>query len=59
MPFRLRGADMRNLADEDLMALVDDGEVRAFEVIFDRHAGAGYSLAVTSRSPVMIAILSW
>ena len=46
MPFRLRGADLRNLADEELMELVNDGEMRAFEVIFDRHAGAGYSLAL-------------
>ena len=27
------------------MALVYDGETRAFEVIFDRHAGAAFSLA--------------
>jgi RNA polymerase sigma-70 factor (ECF subfamily) len=33
------------LADEDLMALVHDGEARAFEVIFDRHAGPAFSLA--------------
>ena len=46
MPFRWRSVDMRRLADEELMALVDDGEVQAFEVIFDRHAGAGYSLAL-------------
>jgi RNA polymerase sigma-70 factor, ECF subfamily len=46
MPFRLRPVDMRGLADEELMELVDGGEVRAFEVIFDRHAGAGYSLAL-------------
>ena len=46
MRFRLRSGDMRGLADEELMELVDDGEVRAFEVIFDRHAGAGYSLAL-------------
>ena len=46
MPFRLRPGDMRGLADEELMDLVDDGEVRAFEVIFDRHAGAAYSLAL-------------
>ncbi len=46
MPLRLRPVNMRGLADEELMELVDDGEVRAFEVIFDRHAGAGYSLAL-------------
>jgi RNA polymerase sigma-70 factor (ECF subfamily) len=33
------------IADEDLMALVHDGEVHAFEVIFDRHSGAAFSLA--------------
>jgi RNA polymerase sigma-70 factor (ECF subfamily) len=36
---------LRELADEDLMALVRDGDVRAFEVVFDRHAGAAFSLA--------------
>jgi RNA polymerase sigma-70 factor (ECF subfamily) len=46
MPFRLRPTDLRSLADEELMDLVQQGEVRAFEVIFDRHAGAGYSLAM-------------
>ena len=46
MPVRWRPGDMRGLADEELMALVDGGEVRAFEVIFERHAGAGYSLAL-------------
>jgi RNA polymerase sigma-70 factor, ECF subfamily len=45
MAFRWRPRDMRSLADEELMELVDDGAVRAFEVIFDRHAGAAYSLA--------------
>jgi RNA polymerase sigma-70 factor (ECF subfamily) len=38
--------DLRGLADEELMDLVDAGETRAFEVVFDRHAGAGYSLAL-------------
>lgn len=46
MAFRLRARDLRSLADEELMELVDAGEVRAFEVIFDRHAGAGYALAM-------------
>ncbi|MGI8628839.1 MAG: RNA polymerase sigma factor [Solirubrobacteraceae bacterium] len=40
-----RPADLRGLADEDLMQLVRDGDARAFEVIFDRHAGAAFSLA--------------
>ncbi|MHB8691611.1 MAG: RNA polymerase sigma factor [Solirubrobacteraceae bacterium] len=38
-------ADLRTLADEDLMALVRDGEARAFEVIFDRHSTVAFSLA--------------
>jgi RNA polymerase sigma-70 factor, ECF subfamily len=46
MRLRLRPVDLRGLADEELMELVDGGETRAFEVIFDRHAGAGYSLAL-------------
>jgi RNA polymerase sigma-70 factor, ECF subfamily len=33
------------LADEELMALVHEGDARAFEVIFDRHAGVAFSLA--------------
>lgn len=40
-----RRDDLRTLADEDLMALVREGEPRAFEVIFDRHSGAAFSLA--------------
>ena len=44
MRFR-RPVDLRGLADEELMELVDGGEMRAFEVIFDRHASAAYSLA--------------
>jgi RNA polymerase sigma-70 factor (ECF subfamily) len=38
-------SDLRLLADEDLMQCVHDGNARAFEVIFDRHAGAAFSLA--------------
>ncbi|MDQ6821479.1 MAG: sigma-70 family RNA polymerase sigma factor [Actinomycetota bacterium] len=38
-------SDLLVLADEDLMQLVQDGEARAFEVIFDRHADASFSLA--------------
>jgi RNA polymerase sigma-70 factor (ECF subfamily) len=40
-----RGRRFSALADEDLMALAQDGEARAYEVIFDRHAGAAFSLA--------------
>jgi len=46
MRLRLGAPDLRSLADEELMELVDAGDTRAFEVIFDRHAGAGYSLAL-------------
>ncbi len=35
----------RDLADEDLMQLVQRAEAAAFEVIYDRHAGAAFSLA--------------
>jgi RNA polymerase sigma-70 factor, ECF subfamily len=42
---RVRIVDVRNLADEELMELVHDGEVRAFELIFDRHASVAFSLA--------------
>ena len=46
MRLRLRSVDLRGLADEELMELVGAGEMRAFEVIFDRHSGPGYSLAL-------------
>ena len=42
---RSRPADLKALADEELMELVHDGEVRAFEVVFDRHATVAFSLA--------------
>jgi RNA polymerase sigma-70 factor, ECF subfamily len=41
----VRIVDVRTLADEELMELVRDGEMRAFEAIFDRHASAAFSLA--------------
>jgi RNA polymerase sigma-70 factor (ECF subfamily) len=46
-PLKLRNSrpDLRTLADEDLIALVHDGDARAFEVVFDRHADAAFSLA--------------
>ena len=43
--FRTARPDLRELADEDLMPLVHDGNARAFEVLFDRHADAAFSLA--------------
>ena len=42
---RFRSTDLRGLADEELMELVLGGQVQAFEVIFDRHSGAAFSLA--------------
>jgi RNA polymerase sigma-70 factor (ECF subfamily) len=38
-------ADIRNLADEEVMQLVGEGSPRAFELLFDRHGGAAFSLA--------------
>jgi RNA polymerase sigma-70 factor (ECF subfamily) len=38
-------ASPRDLADEELMQLVRRGHVAAFEVVYDRHAGAAFSLA--------------
>lgn len=37
--------DLQRLADEDLMPLVARKDPRAFEVFYDRHGGAAYSLA--------------
>jgi RNA polymerase sigma-70 factor, ECF subfamily len=36
---------LRDLADEDLMQLVQRAEASAFEVVYDRHASAAFSLA--------------
>jgi RNA polymerase sigma-70 factor (ECF subfamily) len=36
---------LSRLADEDLMPLVESKEPAAFEVVYDRHGGAAYSLA--------------
>ena len=37
--------NLLSLADEELIALASRGDPRAFEVIFDRHAGPAFSLA--------------
>jgi RNA polymerase sigma-70 factor (ECF subfamily) len=37
--------ELRDLADEDLMQLVRRGEAEAFEVVYERHANAAFSLA--------------
>lgn len=39
------GPDLLRHADEDLIERVHEGDARAFEVIFDRHADALFSLA--------------
>ena len=38
-------SDIRDLADEEVMRLVADGDPRAFELVYDRHGGAAFSLA--------------
>ena len=37
--------DLQRLADEDLMPLVERKDTAAFEIVYDRHGGAAYSLA--------------
>jgi RNA polymerase sigma-70 factor (ECF subfamily) len=37
--------DVRDLADEDLMQLVQRSEPAAFEAVYERHGGAAFSLA--------------
>lgn len=37
--------DISSLADEDVMTLAQEGEPRAFEILYDRHSGAAFSLA--------------
>jgi RNA polymerase sigma-70 factor, ECF subfamily len=39
------GSDIRDLADEEVMQLVQRGDPRAFELLYDRHGGVAYSLA--------------
>jgi RNA polymerase sigma-70 factor (ECF subfamily) len=39
------GRDLGSLADEDVMQLVRSGDARAFEVIYERHSAAAFSLA--------------
>jgi RNA polymerase sigma-70 factor (ECF subfamily) len=36
---------LQRLADEDLMPLVERKDATAFEIVYDRHGGAAYSLA--------------
>jgi RNA polymerase sigma-70 factor, ECF subfamily len=37
--------DIASLADEEVMHLVQKGEPRAFELLYDRHGGAAFALA--------------
>jgi RNA polymerase sigma-70 factor (ECF subfamily) len=39
------GQDLGSLADEDVMQLVRRGDARAFEIIYERHSTAAFSLA--------------
>jgi RNA polymerase sigma-70 factor (ECF subfamily) len=41
----MKGGTLERLADEDLMPLVNRKDPHAFEVFYDRHARAAYSLA--------------
>jgi RNA polymerase sigma-70 factor, ECF subfamily len=57
--------DIRDLADEEVMQLVQSGNPRAFELLYDRHGGAAFSLAyrmignrVTAEDVVQEAFLS-
>jgi RNA polymerase sigma-70 factor (ECF subfamily) len=36
---------LQDLADEDLIAMAQRGDIAAFEVLYDRHKGPAYSLA--------------
>src|SRR3954449_9587264 len=42
---RTHAPDLGELADEELMQLLNRGEARAFEVVYDRHSGVAFSLA--------------
>lgn len=39
------GDGLHDLADEDLIALAQRGDITAFELLYDRHKGPAYSLA--------------
>jgi RNA polymerase sigma-70 factor (ECF subfamily) len=42
---RRGGTDLGALADEDLMQLMERGDIAAFELLYDRHSAVAYSLA--------------
>src|SRR5215217_1908069 len=41
----MRTTEIQRMADEEVMVLLRDGNPDAFEVVYDRHGGAAYSLA--------------
>ncbi len=45
MTYVSRAAKIERLADEEVMHLVQEGDPRAFELLFERHGGAAFSLA--------------
>ncbi len=40
-----QSTELSRLADEDLMSLVRENDARAFEIVYERHADAAFSLA--------------
>ncbi|MBV9819142.1 MAG: hypothetical protein JOZ07_12465, partial [Solirubrobacterales bacterium] len=44
-PQRVRSRRLRLLADDELIEHAREGDTAAFEVIFDRHGAAAFSLA--------------
>jgi RNA polymerase sigma-70 factor, ECF subfamily len=44
-PYPDRRVSRADLPDEQVMSLLEDGELSAFEMIFDRHGSVAYSLA--------------
>jgi RNA polymerase sigma-70 factor (ECF subfamily) len=42
---RRSGSDLVQLADEELMPRIQGGDSAAFEIIYERHSGAAFSLA--------------
>lgn len=42
---RTRRRELQTVADEELMPMIADGDASAFEVLYDRHIEAAYSLA--------------
>jgi RNA polymerase sigma-70 factor (ECF subfamily) len=54
LPIRRNATGVNALSDIDLLALAGEGDADAFEVIYDRHAPAAFSLATRiCRDPVL------